>query len=247
MLPLEVLGERGVVGGVLFFGFLGTCVGVSLWGRFSNLGSEGKAQVGALIAAVAYWFIHSGAEWFWQLPAVTLPAFVYLALLVSPWRRGRIMPGAPRWALRASGIGVAALAFAVVVPLYAADRYLEKSRAADDPGVALAAVERAQDLNPVDPRLPEREAALAIDAGDWDRAEGAYERAIRLNPEHYAPYMYRATFHERRGELKEALLYYRKAHALNPIDEELGRSVSRLRDTESGRKAASASGNGQTR
>ncbi|MEJ7843401.1 MAG: O-antigen ligase family protein [Rubrobacter sp.] len=247
MLPLEVLGERGAVGGLLFFGFLGTCVGVGFWGRFSNLGSEGKAQVGALIAAIAYWFVHSGAEWFWQLPAVTLPAFVYLALLVSPWRQGRIMPGAPRWALRASGIGVAALAFAVVVPLYAADRYLEKSRAADDPEAALAAVERAQGLNPVDPRLPEREAALAIDIGDWGRAEGSYEKAIRLNPEHYAPYMYRATFHERRGELDEALLYYRKAHALNPIDEELGQSVSRLRDTESGPKAVSANGKDSTR
>ena len=229
MLPLEVLGERGAVGGVLFFGFLGTCVAVGLWGRFSNLGSEGKAMVGALVAALTYWFVHSGAEWFWQLPAVTLPAFVYLALLVSPWRRGLITAGAPRWALRANGIGVAAVAFAVVIPLYAADYYLEKSRAAGEPGAALAAVERAQELNPLDPSLPEREAALAIDAGDWDRVEDAYERAIRLNPEHYAPYMYRATFHERRGELDEALLYYRKAHALNPLDEELGRSVERLK------------------
>ena len=243
MLPLEVLGERGTVGGLLLFGFLATCVGVGLWGRFSNLGTEGKAQVGALVAAVTYWFVHSGAEWFWQLPAVTLPAFVYLALLVSPWRRGRIASGAPRWALRANGIGVAALAFAVVVPLYAADRYAEKSRAAGDPGAALTAVERAQEWNPLDPRLPEQEAALAIDAGDWDRAEGSYERAIRLNPEHYAPYMYRATFHERRGELDEALLYYRKAHALNPLDEKLEQSVDRLEGAGDRQEAKAPSGN----
>src|SRR3712207_7002434 len=39
--------------------------------RFGRLGAEGKAQVGAMVAAVAYWFVHSSVEWFWQLPAVT--------------------------------------------------------------------------------------------------------------------------------------------------------------------------------
>ena len=57
-LPLEVLSERGVIGGALFFGFLGVCVASGAWQRFTRFHSEGKAQAGALIAAVAYWFVH---------------------------------------------------------------------------------------------------------------------------------------------------------------------------------------------
>src|SRR5215218_249740 len=98
ILPLEVLSERGIIGGVLFFGFLATCLIAGLSARFGRLDPEGKGQVGAMVAAVTYWFVHSSAEWFWQLPAVTLPAIIYLALLVGPWqlRRSRI----PQWPLR---------------------------------------------------------------------------------------------------------------------------------------------------
>ena len=228
-LPLEMLSERGAVGGALFLGFLAVCLGVGLRGRFGHLRPEGKAQVGALSAAITYWFVHSSVEWFWQLPAVTLPAFVYLALLVSPWRmpRAAATPSG-RAALRAGGALFAVLTVAVVVPLYAADHYLQRSHAVKDPAEALAAVERAQRFDPLSRRLPEREAELAIEIGDWARAERAYERAIRLDPEHYAPPMYRATFHERRGEIEEAIRYYRRASALNPLNGELEGRQRRL-------------------
>jgi hypothetical protein len=141
MLPLEVLAERGIVGGVLFFGFLLSCLGAGLWTRFRYLDSEGKAQVGAVVAAVTYWFVHSSAEWFWQLPAVTLPTIVYLAILAAPWRRGFDPP--PRWPTRALGAGAALVAAAYVAPLYAADYYLAQKEASTDPQEALVAVERA--------------------------------------------------------------------------------------------------------
>src|SRR5829696_1480651 len=50
-LPLEVLAERGAVGGILFFGFLAVCLGAGVRQRFGRLGEEGKAQVGAVVAA----------------------------------------------------------------------------------------------------------------------------------------------------------------------------------------------------
>ncbi len=94
--------------------------------------------------------------------------------------------------------------------------------------MALEAVERAQGFNPVDPQLPQREAELAIQIGNWPRVEEAYGRAIQLNPEHYAPYTLLARFHEGRGQPEEALSLYREALALNPLDEELNQSVRRL-------------------
>lgn len=56
---------------------------VGLWKRFTDLNAEGKAQVGAMVAAITYWFVHSGAEWFWQLLAITMLAVAYLAMLVA--------------------------------------------------------------------------------------------------------------------------------------------------------------------
>jgi cytochrome c-type biogenesis protein CcmH/NrfG len=223
-LPLEVLAERGLIGGILFFGFLATCLGASLWRRFRDLDSDDKAQVGALTAALTYWFVHSTLEWFWQLPAVTLPAMVYLAMLVGPWQRVEAAPA--RWPLRAIGAGVAVFAIVVVAPLYVADRYLAQSYASTTPEETLVAVERAQRLNPVSPELLEREGELATAAGDWDRAERAYEEATRLNPEHYFPYVLLARYYEREGQPEEALSSYRKAIALNPLDEQLSKEAA---------------------
>lgn len=227
-LPLEVLGERGVVGAGLFAAFLAVCLSVGLWKRFGRLSSEGKAQVGALIAALTYWFAHSSAEWFWQLPAVTLPAFVYLAMLVSPWNRDE--PAPLGWPLHIAGIGVAVLAVATFVSLYAADRYLVKSQVSEDPREALSAVERAREFNPLNPRLPTWEARLAVQTDDYDRAEISYASVIRLNSEHYAPYADMARFYVKREESEMALVYYRRALALNPLDPDLKKHASQLED-----------------
>ena len=233
-LPLEVVSERGAVGGVLLFAFLLLCVGVGVSRRLRRMRPEARAQVAALVAAVAYWFVHSSAEWFWQLPAVTLTAFVYLALLVAPWGYSgedadeSDAGGLSSVALRLGGAGFAVLALAVVVPLYAADSYLQGSHAAGTPEEALNEIERAQRFDPLSAHLPEREAEISVALGDWERAEGAYVSAIRLDPEHYAPRMLLATFHENRGDLEKARIRYREALALNPLDRNLQRRVDGL-------------------
>lgn len=228
MLPLEVLAERGLVGGVLFFGFLGTCLAAGLWRRFALLNAEGKAQVGAMVAAISYWFVHSSAEWFWQLPAVTMLAVVYLAILVAPWDRPTTAPTG--WPVRAAGAGIAVLAIITIAPLYIADRYLVQSLAETNPQTALEKVERAQTFNPLHPRLAQREAELAAQVGDWSRAEQAYRREIQLNPDHYVPYLLLAQFYEQQGETEKALTFYQKALERNPVGTGLEGKVSRLQE-----------------
>jgi tetratricopeptide (TPR) repeat protein len=126
------------------------------------------------------------------------------------------------------GVVVAALVVVAIAPLYIADRNLAQSYATTNPHVALTAVERAQKFSPADPYLPQREAELATQIGDWSRAKDAYHRSIRLNPEHFAPYELMASFYERRGESEKALSLYRKALALNPLDKQLHREVAQL-------------------
>jgi tetratricopeptide (TPR) repeat protein len=98
------------------------------------------------------------------------------------------------------------------------------------PGRRTGDIERAQRFNALDSKLPEREAELAIETGDWDRMEDAYDRAIQVNPEHYAPYMFMGLFHERREEFEKAFFYYQEAFEFNPLDYDFNRRVSRLRE-----------------
>lgn len=230
-LPLEVLSERGVVGGALLFGFVGVCVAAGMWQRFTRFHSEGKAQAGALIAAVAYWFVHSSVEWFWQIPAVTMPAILFLAMLVAPWKTSTEQ-ATLRWPLRLGGAGLAVLALLVVTPLFIADRGLTQSFATEDPKLALASVEGAQRYNPLDSRLALREAEVSKLSGEWDRAEEAYKRAIQLNPKHYAPYAMLAESYQVRGRTEEASRYYQKAIALNPLDYRLRQAFKRLQSVD---------------
>lgn len=225
-LPLEVLVERGVVGGVLFFMFLLACLAAGLRERFGRLNSEGGAQVGAMSAAIAYWFVHSSVEWFWQLPAITLPAILYLAMLVAPWHRGEGRSFS--WPLRAGAVLVSLLAIAAILPLYVSNLYLQRSYSAVSPGKALSSVQRAQEFDPVDPHLYDREAELAIEAGDYKRVEEAYRTAIRKNPRHYENYMFLAKFYERRGEPEKASKLYKEALNRNPLDPQLKQKVDQL-------------------
>ncbi|MBA2692694.1 MAG: O-antigen ligase family protein, partial [Rubrobacter sp.] len=230
-LPLETLAERGIVGGLLFFGFLGVRVAAGLRERFRRLNSEGKAHVGAMLAAITYWFVHSSAEWFWQIPAVTLPAILYLAMLVAPWNKPReeskIFAPSDR-PLRLAGVGLAALAFVTITPLYLAHNFQESALAEENPWVALRRLEYAQALNPLDPALPREEAGFALSIGDVPRATQAYARAIELNPEHYAPYTILGRLYEDIGRPQEAEELYQRAFQLNPLDAEVQGNLRRI-------------------
>ncbi len=242
ILPLEVLSERGVVGGLFFFGFLGVCVAAGLWKHLSDLNSEGKAQVGAVLAAVVYWLTHSSIEWFWQMPAVTIPAMIYLAMLVAPWeglREGENAFAPSARPLKLAGVGLAVLTFATVEPLYAADRLQENAEAEENPWLALRRLERAQTINPLDPNLARLEGDLALQVGDVPRATQSYARTIHLNPEHYAPYAVLGGLYEQIGQDERAMRLYQKSLQLNPLDPELQENVERAEGRLSGEPAGS--------
>ncbi|WP_273887054.1 O-antigen ligase family protein [Rubrobacter naiadicus] len=230
-LPLEILAERGVVGGVLFGGFLAVCLGAGLRRRFGSLDAEGKGLVGALVAGVALWFVYSSSDWFWQLPAVTLPAMVYLGMLAAPWRRGHASGEVPqRLALRLAGAGVAVVALAAAGPLWAASALSARAADAPTPAKALSGLRLAREVDPVSPDLAVQAASFASDAGEYRLAARYYRQAIALDPEDYAPYMFLATYHERRGEWKAAARYYREALARNPLDARLKAAVEKSKN-----------------
>ena len=225
-LPLEILAERGAVGGVLFAGFLFACLREGVRRRPAD--PDARMQAGALISTVCYWLVHSSVEWFWQMPAVTLPAIVALALLVTPKRRQPVPHAAG--SLSPGVAAISLLTICAVVPLYAADAFLRQSYTAGTTRGALVAVERSAVFNPLDPRTPRRESEVAARAGYEGRAEDAYRRLIRANPGHFAPYVLFGDYRQARGDRMQALTLYERALERNPLDENLNRSVDRLRN-----------------
>jgi O-Antigen ligase len=92
-LYLETAAELGLVGLVLLLTFMaGVVVAAVKLYRLDAAAAAGPA------AALAAWTLHAGLDWDWEMPAVTLPAFILAAAIVawsecpSPARSG----GRPR-------------------------------------------------------------------------------------------------------------------------------------------------------
>jgi len=216
-----MLSELGVPGLGLFLAFVVLATIGAL--RSRSLGPTAAAITAAALAAAAQWFLQSSYDWLWHYPGITAPAIFLLGAAAAPALldvRARL-PGA----LRAGAATVLVAAAALAVPLYLADRYrthaLEIAR--EDPAEALANLERAADLNPLDEEAPLAEGAIASSLGDTERALAALREAADREPESYAPHYLLAELllevdpEEAAAELKEA-------RRLNP----LGRDVAAL-------------------
>lgn len=53
----------------------------------------------ALLAGAAYWLIHASVDWIWQMPGVTIPAFLFVAAAIAgiDARAGVMWPRLRRW------------------------------------------------------------------------------------------------------------------------------------------------------
>jgi O-antigen ligase/polysaccharide polymerase Wzy-like membrane protein len=105
-LYFEVLGELGIVGLVLVLGFAGVPLVALVRARRQRL-------VPAATAVFAAWAFHAGIDWDWEMPAVTLTAF--LAGIVGIVAFDRAPAAAPSRRRRAAAVAAAAVFSAVAV------------------------------------------------------------------------------------------------------------------------------------
>jgi len=144
--PLQFLAEDGLIGAALGIGGLVALVLAALtrarWAQrnaaapaLRRAAQRGAATSGmpggrerelsvALVAAGLAWLVHSGVDWDWDIPGVTLPALCFLAVLAAqPARRltgpGRAWANAPAvmnagGGLKALVVGAVTLCFCLV-------------------------------------------------------------------------------------------------------------------------------------
>ena len=215
-LPLQLLGELGIVGALLGLVAVG-CVVLAAW-RFIGSGPARDPAFAGAIAAIAYWLTHASIDWLWQLPAVSLPAVLLaggLAACVSPAQaRVRASIAAP---FAAAGI---LASIALVLPPTMADAALRRARdpqlRADQPKVALEAVQRAISFDPswAEPRITEGSIQLAL--GNEAGAAAAGRAAVKAEPDNWSV-QYRASGLIGLEDTAAGRAAYLAARRLNPM------------------------------
>jgi O-Antigen ligase len=111
-LYLQVMAELGIPGLLL----LVVLVAVVLGGLARRARGRRRSLYGALLAGGVVWALHTGVDWDWEMPVVTLGFFAAAGLALSP--RGRALRGwAPGWASRLvlAGLCLAAIVLPVLV------------------------------------------------------------------------------------------------------------------------------------
>jgi O-antigen ligase len=173
-LPLQFLGETGIVGFLL----LATLVGSAVLILRDALRRDDRAAVAALAAGCAAYLLHTLVDLHWDYLAVSAPVFFTLGSLggtAAERRRGVLVPAAV-------ALVAAAAVYSLASP-YLANRKLDAVAAALDAGRVRAAYEDARAahrLNPlaIDPLVTEGYAAPQLSAG-----EKALIAAVKLQPD----------------------------------------------------------------
>jgi hypothetical protein len=214
-LPLQFLGETGVVGFLLLLGLAGAGAAAAASAvRRAGAGERGAAA--ALAIGVGAYGVHSLVDIHWDFVAVSAPAFFALGLLAG-LGAGRQRPRRLLATLTAAGVAVGAL-YSLTAP-YASARLVDSAYEAIAAGRTAAALSdgrAARWLNPLstDPlqALGDAEAARS----DETAAIARYRQAVDLQPENSSTWYALGSYELFTGRYRAALHDLDRAYGLDP-------------------------------
>jgi hypothetical protein len=214
-LVLRVPAQTGVVGSLLFLGFL---VGAALAVTRRSGFVDGVARAG--VAAAVYYGVHGAGDWLWEFAGLGAPAFAWLGLAGSS-------PTAAQGRLRGLRIGaVAAAAIVAVSFLFPWLAELEARRAAEiwrrDPAGAFTALDRSSTLNPLSSRADLLAGAIASRTNDVRRMARSFEDAVDRRPRNWYAHFELALAYAALDQRERALVQLGVARRLNPREPVIG-------------------------
>lgn len=192
--PVQLLAELGFPGLALYAAFVVLTLVRAAVLRFKARNRLNMAVMAAMITACLCWFIHSSADWLWQLAAVTLPAMMLFAGLIgvgssTPRRAARAAArhSAPRrqmppWTPRVTRWGAAVLAALVIVSAglpYLSLRFSNLAAGSTDLAVVISRTKTAAWLDPTAVH-PFATRAAAYTLAAQQEAEGSRRKALDL-------------------------------------------------------------------
>jgi O-Antigen ligase len=246
-IELRLLAHTGLVGTLLFAMFLVATLVAALGGR---RGRE-RATAGILLVGVVVWLVQGSIDWFWEYPALSVPALAFAGAATAlrngepigaPRERaqaaadaatsgGRGRGGPARWAVAALAalLGAGAIA-ALAIPFLAARRVRAATKIwPTQPARAYAELRSASDLMPFDAQIYLVGASVALNLGEYPQARAWLLQAERHDDQAWiAPFALGLVDGEQ-GRLRAARRQLLRAEALNPLEPAIAVALTRLR------------------
>jgi O-antigen ligase len=230
-LQLSVLSQTGLVGALLFGGFLVAAAVGPVRVRLRGDPLAAGLAIAAL-ASVCYWFLHSAGDWFWMYPALTGPAIAWLAVAgrldaapdeQAPWPS----TGAARAAAGVAGALAVVAAIALLLP-WIAERKVKDAAThwTADPAAAYKELDSAAGINFLSARPYLIQGTIASRAGDAREMRIAFGRALERDSHNWYALLELGALDALEGHRSQALRRLDRARALSPKDP-LIRSVRR--------------------
>jgi hypothetical protein len=221
-LTLQVLAGTGLIGGLLFGGFLVvSLIGV---GRV-RLGVEdplARGMAGILAVVFVYWFVHSIGDWFWAFAGLSAPVFAWLGMgmRLDAEREPSPPHWAKSWAAPAIVVSAVAVLFAVVsmVLPWAAAVDVERAQAdwTSSPRTAFDQLDQASKLNFLSAQPDLVQGVIALRLNENRRVRSSFEGALERDPDNWYAELQLATLDGMEGRKASALTRLDRVAALNP-------------------------------
>jgi len=230
---LRALSETGIVGAVLFLGFLLFAV------RSAVRAVRREPAAGAALAALlvfAFWFVHASVDWLWEFPGLAAPAFAFLALAAGTADGREVVPMSTRARpgrrvalVAATGIVALAAALSLICPWIAVrDIDTAVNARAATPAV-YSLLHTAARWNPLSEDAAVAEATIAANAGDRVRERKALAAALRRNSHDWYLYLMLGIVDGREHKPAAARARLAQARKLSPLDQVVIYAQRRLR------------------
>jgi O-antigen ligase/polysaccharide polymerase Wzy-like membrane protein len=233
---LRALSETGIIGAILFIGFLAAAIRRAL---IAGRGSVVPSAALAGIAAFGYWMLHASVDWFWEFPALTGPALAFLALAgtghapasrMLPSRRIHRPRGTRVLAVTMTAIVVVAAIVVLALPWVALRQTDEAvAIAGTNPSQAYRLLHDAARLNPLSETPDVTEGILAANAGDRVRERRALLAAVERNHSDWYLFMMLGIVAGQQHQLALSRDYLARARRLSPLDQVVMYAQIRLR------------------
>ena len=234
---LRLLAHTGIVGFLALIAFLVAAVIAALRRRAPN-GSLRGAMAGIAVLPLIVWLIHGSVDWFWEMPALSAPALVFLAMAGALTEQGNTVAstaparqGRARTAVVAA-CGIAAFLAAVIVLSFSYLSVREVSIGSDlrgsNPTQALAHLQTAADLNPYDSEPGRLAGTIALQSGSYEEALARFGQATARQPGGWFSWFGAGLAASELGEPAVARHNFEVAKSLNSSQQVIKDALSRV-------------------
>jgi O-antigen ligase len=225
-LELRLLSQTGIIGTLLFAGFLAFAL-AGAWRSIRRGTDFARGLAGVATIAFAYWFTHGSVDWFWEMPVLGASAFAWLGIAlrtVSEDDAGKAdvseaSPRTHRWLGPAVAVLALPAAAAFAFPWIAA-RQVDAAVAGwrSNPEKAFDRLDLARGLNPLSEKPDLIAGVIAGRLGDRDRQRAAFEHVLLRNGKNWYAHLQLGILNSLAGRRAAAVADLRQAMQLNPKD-----------------------------